>query len=424
MELLLVLVAIAAFFQTSANAQYGRKQFPGQPPYRPFPPYRQWPHKRPSPPPPTSQQPVYPKLKTTPQILGLANDPALDRDSCGSMTFVDRTFWTCRDTQLFYPNGSVMISPLITSTASWSDFNRFGAPALQQLPPGADVINSTVLKLYGKNTINQAFYPILPDYCDPPAGNCSDGTRYALWPDLPPMITSSGRGGVTGYTWIRTSHIRSDLSTVTDNPNAILYKVTYQGNYFGNRNALPQVSVVDEFFWKEGEITFGNYGNVVKDGIAYLYGQAEGITSLAKVPANQVENKAAYQYWVDGKWTKTMPAIGQEGINITSSNAGGQGTYYFSDKWNSYVWVGGGNYPGSDMFITTAPAPTGPWITPQKFFTGINGNYFLSAYSIQAHPGLAASTRDNDLYVTYTKNDLDSEGINVYTSPLVYIQWQ
>lgn len=239
------------------------------------------------------------------------------------------------------------------------------------------------------------------------------------------MITSTSRyGGVTGYTWIRTSHIRSDLSTVTENPNSILYKVNYRPRFYGDRNALPQVSVVDEFFWKEGEIAFGNYGNVVKDGIAYLYGQAEGITSLAKVPSNQVENKAAYQYWVDGEWTMTMPAIGQPGINITNSNAGGQGTYYYSDHWQSYVWVGGGLYPGSDMFITTAPNPTGPWITPQHFYTGVNGNYFLSAYSIQAHPGLAASSRQNDLYVTYTKNDLDDEGINVYTSPLVYIQWE
>lgn len=261
MELLLVIAAIAAFFQTTANAQYGRKQFPGQPPYRPFPPYRPWPHKRPSPPPPANKQPVYPQLKTTPQILGLANDPALDRDSCGSMTFIDRTFWTCRDTQLFYPNGSVMISPLITSTASWSDFNRAGGPELQQLAPSATPVDSTILKLYGKNSITQAFYPILPDYCNAPAGNCADGTRYALcascaiqkldviadrWtgPDLPPMITSSGRGGVTGYTWIRTSHIRSDLSTVTENPNAILYKVTYQPNSFGNRDAFPKVSTM------------------------------------------------------------------------------------------------------------------------------------------------------------------------------------
>lgn len=237
------------------------------------------------------------------------------------------------------------------------------------------------------------------------------------------MVTSSGRGGVTGYTWIKTSHIRSDLSTVVVNPNAILYKVTYKPSYF-NRDTLPKVSVVDEFFWKENEITFGNYGNVIHDGIAYLYGQANGTTSLAKVPANQVENKAAYQYWVDGNWTATMPAIGQDGINITNSNAGGQGTYYYSDKWQSYVWVGGPPTPGSDMYITTAPDPTGPWITPQHFFTGVNGDYFLSAYSVQAHPQLAASSRDNDLYVTYTKNDLDADGVNVYTSPLVYIQWE
>lgn len=180
MELLLMLAALASLFYTTVDAQFGRKQFPGEPPYRPFPPYRPWPHKRPCPPPPTTKQPVYPQVKTTPQILGLANDPALDRDSCGSMSFVDRTFWTCRDTQLFYPNGSVMISPLITSTASWSDFSRFGGPKLEPIPAGADPIDTTVLRLYGNNSITQAFYPILPDYCDPPSGACPDGTRYAL----------------------------------------------------------------------------------------------------------------------------------------------------------------------------------------------------------------------------------------------------
>lgn len=245
----------------------------------------------------------------------------------------------------------------------------------------------------------------------------------SIGPDLPPMVTQASRGGVTGYTWIRTSHIRSDLSTVTDNPNAILYKVTYQPRYWDDSDALPQVSVVDEFFWEAGEITFGNYGNVVKDGIAYLYGQAEGITSLAKVPINQVEDKSAYQYFVNGNWTKTMPAIGQEGINITNANAGGQGTYYYSEHWQSYVWVGGHQFPGADLYITTAPDPAGPWITPQHFFTGINGNYSLDAYSIQAHPGLAAASPENDLYVTYTKNDLDHEGVNVYTTPLIYVQW-
>lgn len=246
-------------------------------------------------------------------------------------------------------------------------------------------------------------------------------------PDLPPMVTSSSpRGGVTAYTWIRQSHIRSDLSTVTENPASLLYRIDYQPStfsYASDSQVLPEVTVIAENFWEEDEISFGNYGNVVRDGIAYLYGQAEGITALAKVPCSQVEDRSAYLYWVDGEWTAEMPSIGQDGINITNANAGGQGTYYYSDIWQSYVWVGGRQAVGSDMFITTAPAPEGPWIEPFLFYSGVDGNYFLSAYSIQAHPGLSRKGV-NELYVTYTKNDLDAQGINVYSSPLVYVEWE
>lgn len=129
----------------------------------------------------SSKQPVIPKLKTTPEILGLVNDPALDRDSCGSSNFGDRTLWTCRDTQLFYPNGSVIVPSLITSTASWTNYASDGGPMLENLSSDADKLNTTVLKQYGKNAVDQAFFPVDPAYfCSPPSGGCSDGTRFAL----------------------------------------------------------------------------------------------------------------------------------------------------------------------------------------------------------------------------------------------------
>lgn len=196
------------------------------------------------------------------------------------------------------------------------------------------------------------------------------------------------------------------------------------GQYGGDSDVLPQVTTVDENFWAEDEIAFGNYGNVVHHGIAYLYGQANGSTALAKVSATQVENKSAYQYYVSGAWTTQMPLIGAAGIDITNANAGGQGTYYYSKPWQSYVWIGGTNAPGASMYITTAPDPTGPWIEPINFYTAVSGDYFLGAYSIQANPVLTTDTSKNEIYVTYTKNDLNSDGINVYTSPLVYVQWE
>jgi hypothetical protein len=162
----------------------------------------------------------------------------------------------------------------------------------------------------------------------------------------------------------------------------------------------------------------------VRNGIAYLYGQANGTTSLAKVPVALVEVKAAYLYWVDGIWSPLMPTIGQDGIRLENANAGGQGTYYFSEPWNSFVWIGGTQFPGSDMYITTAPDPAGPWIEPFKFHSGVNGNYSLSAYSIQANPALITDQNANEIFVSYTKVDVNSRGHAIYTTPLTLVEWQ
>lgn len=367
-------------------------------------------------------KPVVPQVKGTPQILGLVADPRYNRDSCGSSDFGDRTFWTCRDTQLFYANGSVQISPVITSTASYTDKNADGTPVLHPLPAGVNALNGTVLRQYGTNSIKQAYFPVLGDECSPPSGACPNGSRFALWPDLPPMIAERhDDGSLVAYTWIRKSSINPDLSTNVANPATTLYRVDYHPGVGKN---LPKVTVIDENFYDENEIPFGNYGNVVRNGIAYLYGQVNNTISLAKVPAASVQHKSSYLYYVNSRWTAQKPSIGDTGIAIANASAGGQGTYYYSEPWSSYVWIGGPQSPGSNVFITTAPKPEGPWIEPTQFYTGVDGDYLLGAYSIQAHPALVGSPQNNSVFITYTKNDLDNEGINVYTTPLVYVEWK
>lgn len=184
------------------------------------------------------------------------------------------------------------------------------------------------------------------------------------------MVTeTTSEGKVTAYTWIAQAHLKG-LTTLVENPATTLYRLDYHPSWHTSKDALPKVSIVDKSFWKQGEFAFGSYGNVVKDGIAYLYASTKGVTALAKVPANQVENRAAYEYWVNGNWTRQMPSIGQEGVHIPESNAGGQGTYYWSEPWQSFVWIGGCQFPGATAFITTAPNPSGPWIKPFQFYEG------------------------------------------------------
>ncbi|KAI1753103.1 hypothetical protein F4782DRAFT_97888 [Xylaria castorea] len=214
------------------------------------------------------------------------------------------------------------------------------------------------------------------------------------------------------------------FSTKDPNPAVSLYKLTYKLGT-SDSNALPTVTLVNENFWVNGSIPFGNYGNVIKDGIAYLFGQpSNGVLSLAKVPVKSIENVGAYQYWVNGAWTSSMPHINHENIKIPNGNAGGQGTYYFSKYWNKWVWIGqAGISVSADFFITTADSITGPWATPVKFHSGQSGSYFLGAYSLQAHPGLnPAGTSTNEIYISYTKNDA-FQNTQKYTTPLIHIVW-
>lgn len=66
-----------------------------------------------------------------------------------------------------------------------------------------------------------------------------------------------------------------------------------------------------------------------------------------------------------------MPRLGSsDGIEIPHANAGGQGTYYFSHHWNSFVWIGGDIFPGAETYICTAPEPQGPWTQAVQFYKG------------------------------------------------------
>ncbi|KAI0966026.1 hypothetical protein F4678DRAFT_484565 [Xylaria arbuscula] len=357
----------------------------------------------------SKRQAFTPTVKTA-TLIGNVADPAINRDSCSSTRVGDRAFWTCRDSQPFDSNG-VPTLPLWASSASWSDFNADGTPSLTQ---------------YGGDGSQQPYFPYQSDECNSnTAGSCDDGSRYALWPDSPPLVMSTDNSVVTAYTWIRKQHINSEVFSTSDpDPATSLYKLTYDlGN--SDQNALPTVSLVDENFWLYGGIPYGAYGNVIQDGTAYLWGQPSNKNvALAKVPVGSIEDKSQYQYWVNGAWTSSLPGIDDANINIENASAGGQGTYYFSDYWNKWVWIGqAGISVSADFFITTADDITGPWESAVNFYSGQTGTYALGAYTLQAQPGLNPDgTSTNEIYITHTKNDA-FQNTALYSTPLIHIEW-
>lgn len=124
--------------------------------------------------------PVIPKVKGQPQLLGLASDPSLNRDSGGSARFGDRVLWTYRDTQLCGRDGKVQALPIITTTASWSDLDPRGTPSLQSVASNSDKLKTTVLRQYGDTPRDRAYFPIFIEGSGKCAGERADGSRHAF----------------------------------------------------------------------------------------------------------------------------------------------------------------------------------------------------------------------------------------------------
>lgn len=372
-------------------------------------------------------EPACPKVKGTPEIVGLVGDPGLNRDSGGSCRFGDRILWTYRDTQLSKPDGTFHEIPIITSTASWSELDSDGGPLIQQPSNDCDPLKKIVHVHYGDNGLNHlnsAFYPIHTPGTGRIAGNDEDGSRHPFWPDSPPLVTNSPNttGLITAYTFIKVDHIKG-LEFLVPHPPTTLYRLSHNHSDDSSKDSLPKVEIVDKAFWKEGEIQYGVYGNLIHESYAYLYAQFdtsnESVVALARVPTSQIEYRSSYEYLVNDCWTRDVPSRTTPGLNIANLNGLGQGTYYFCPAWNSFVWIGGSKFPGASCYITTAPDPTGPWTEVKKFWEGPSGTADLGAYSIQAHPAMGLGTEGrNWVWITYTKQD------HGYSTPLVRVEWE
>ncbi|CAL5866176.1 uncharacterized protein PFLUO_LOCUS383 [Penicillium psychrofluorescens] len=368
-----------------------------------------------------------PKLKSA-TLKGTAIEPTLNRDGCGSTAWGDRILWVCRDTQPVFPNGTTNKPAVWDGSASYSNMTHEG-PAFIPIPPDGQVEDNAgythELLLYGNNH-ESPFYVLSDEFCgNNSAGLCPNGLRYPRSPDSPPLVTSydEGTGMITAYTWIK-NKLHDNNTNVIINPSTALYKVTWSPMVEGADSAvLPKTAFVSPTFFQENEFAYGAAGNIIVNDTAYLWAQSflGAATSLARVPLSGIEDLSRYEYYVSGAWTSHMPSS----VNVTEATinctAGGQGTFYYSPAWSSYVWIGGvGQEINGEFFVSTSPAPEGPWTTPEHFLTVPLGNYTeIPAYGFQAHPDLVVDENSNDMYISYTKKMTTG-----YQTPLYLLEWE
>ncbi|ORX36742.1 hypothetical protein BD324DRAFT_627008 [Kockovaella imperatae] len=357
-----------------------------------------------------------PTVKSS-KLVAVASDPHLTRDSGGSVKWGSRTLWTYRDTQ--YLNSDYQPVNFFSSSASYGAINSDGSvpfsPVPSDQPDGYKYPAEYDLTGDNKNT---SFYTILPNECSEDGnqgGNCYNGSRYAIWEDYPPLVTEQS-GTITGYTWVKRSLIEF-LTNQIPNPSATLYKVTGTDD----QQALPTVSVIDEEFWQVDQFAYGHYGNLVVDNVAYLYATNENRDiALAKVPIADIEEKSAYQFYVGGEWTTDQPSVDDTSAYIDIAG-GGQGTFYYSEPWDQYVWLG---QPGGcacpEFIVSVSSSPEGPWTSPSHVIDVPPGNYTgIGAYTMQAHPEFTPGPAQNAIYVTYTQQYNNTP----YETPMYLIEW-
>lgn len=153
-----------------------------------------------------------PQLKRA-TILANVTQPSVDRDSCGSSRIGSRAFWTCRDTLRYDPVSMKGVLPLAANTAAWTDLTSTGPLISKSKNPigVASNGNNSIHLMYGTDQNNlKPYFPFQTDSC-PPNGVCSDGSRYVVWPNQPPLITQSNSRNAVGYSWI--AKVRPNLSS-------------------------------------------------------------------------------------------------------------------------------------------------------------------------------------------------------------------
>ncbi|MEP9392031.1 DUF4185 domain-containing protein [Gordonia sp. VNK1] len=184
--------------------------------------------------------------------------------------------------------------------------------------------------------------------------------------------------------WVADSHWVtnfSGLAVSTDNGRSWHRTDTYRPNSGGN------VKFQMSAYLKVGDTV-------------YQYGTPDsrwGAVYLARVPASQIENLGAYEYFSRGRWVPRNPGASTPIMPPKSGE--------MSVAWNSYL----GKYvalvqtdPG--VMLRTADSPQGPWSAGELV---VSRNDPYSGYAPFIHPW---STSGSTLYFTYSV----SYGYQVY----------
>ncbi|GAB4589957.1 DUF4185 domain-containing protein [Nocardia sp. IFM 10818] len=133
---------------------------------------------------------------------------------------------------------------------------------------------------------------------------------------------------------------------------------------------------------------------VPHDGYVYMFGTPNGrfgTIGLARVPADQVLNKSAYQYWISGAW---IPAVGPAELFATPLISGTASELSVRFDQSSGLWqMVYLDLQRNEFVLRTATSPQGTWTEPVAL---IDTADYPSSYGGFIHPWSTGT----DLYFT------------------------
>ncbi|GAA3585023.1 hypothetical protein GCM10022222_82060 [Amycolatopsis ultiminotia] len=177
-----------------------------------------------------------------------------------------------------------------------------------------------------------------------------------------------------------------------------------------------------EPWWGENGVTYN-----ALDGKVYVYGHGPdpfgANTYLARADATKATDVSAYEYWDQSSqaWGQQRFSLGGELGTVKLSDAQaiftdnqlGQSNAFWSNYYNTWMWVAGANLSYSDIRVLTAPKLEGPWTDPVTVASSCpDGNCGLR-YAMTPHPEYDPSGAT--ILVTWTDSNV------IYT---VRIHWK
>lgn len=171
--------------------------------------------------------------------------------------------------------------------------------------------------------------------------------------------------------------------------------------------------------WESDEPNWGDVGVTYDptDGKVYVFGHGtphmnvNGTVYLARAPAARATEIAAYEYWDQATktWGTTRYGDGRTGTRtytidqaLFSFAAHGQSNAFWSNHYNTWMFVYGADWPNSDIYVSTAAKLEGPWSSPITIATTCPSGTTCGTlrYCIAPHPEFDASGKT--LLVTWT----------------------